>query len=153
MHFFHLCCKNMNLIYFSAALIICSTIPFQYISIFFVARKALIRLLLSDVNNEDISSSLKSFLRELKIEKTYFSIVFLCILWYLPIAIIVRTWQHFSSSEFFLRNTECLDTLEHFGHCTVRNERDLQLLDFWGIKELRKHRIGDVTNCFVLDLC
>ena len=144
MHFFHLCCKNMNLIYFSAALIICSTIPFQYISIFFVARKALIRLLLSDVNNEDISSSLKSFLRELKIEKTYFSIVFLCILWYLPIAIIVRTWQHLF---FKWRNTECLVALEHFGNSTVLNGRDLQLLDYWGSRELRKQGIKHVRNC------
>ena len=86
------------LIYSVLAFIICSTTLFQYISIFFIARKALIRRI-AGVNNKEISSNLNLFLRDLKLARTYFCIVFLCFLSYLPISIISGTSHHFLANE------------------------------------------------------
>ena len=58
------------LIYSVLAFIVCSTTLFQYVSIFFIARKALIRRI-ADVNNKEISSNLRLFLRDLKMARTY----------------------------------------------------------------------------------
>ena len=86
------------LIYSVFAFIICSTTLFQYISIFFTARKSLIRRI-GNVNNKEISRNLSIFLRDLKMARTYFYIVFLCFLCYLPIAIINGKSQHFMANE------------------------------------------------------
>ena len=87
-----------GLIYSVLAFIICSTTLFQYVSIFNIARKASTRRI-ADVNNKEISSSRRLFLRDLKMARTYFYIVFLCFLCYLPIAILSGISQHFFANE------------------------------------------------------
>ena len=123
------------LIYSVLAFIICSTTLFQYISIFFIARKALIRRI-AGVNNKEISSNLNLFLRDLKLARTYFCIVFLCFLSYLPISIISGTSQH------FLANEETRNALLHWSLSVtpliLMNATFNCLIFFWGNRQLRK---------------
>ena len=124
-----------NLIYSVLAFIICSTTLFQYVSIFVIARKALTRRI-GDVDNKEISSSLRLFLRDLKMARTYFCIVFLCFLCYLPIAIISGISQH------FLANEETQNAFLHWRLSVtpliLMNATFNCLIFFWGNRQLRK---------------
>ena len=127
------------------AFIICTTTLFQYVSIFFIARKALIRRV-TNVNDEGISSSLRAFLRDLKLAKMYFMIVFLCFLCYLPVVIIGGAWKLFSANE------ETRNALFHWGLSVspliVMNATFDCLIFFWGNRELRKQSWKLIINCF-----
>ena len=127
-----------KLIYCVVAFIICSTTLFQYVSIFVIARKAYIRIRrITDVNYKEMScSSLRLFLRDLKMVRTYFYIVFLCFLCYLPIAIINGISQH------FLANEETRNAFLHWSlsgtPLILMNATFNCLIFFWGNRELRK---------------
>ena len=124
-----------RLVYSVGAFILCSTTLFQYSSIFFIARKRL-TCPVNNVNNEEISSNLRIFLRELKMAKTYLLIVFLCILLYLPIAINNGTWQ------LFFENEQTRSALLHRSLWLIllitMNAALNCLIFFWGNRELRK---------------
>ena len=134
-----------DLIYSVGAFIICTTTLFQYVSIFFIARKALIRRV-KNVSNEEMSTSLKPILRDLKLARTYFLIVLLCFICYLPVAIIGGTWQHFSANE------ETRNALFHWGlsitPLMLMNATLNCLIFFWGNRELRIQGWKLVRNCF-----
>ena len=136
-----------RLIYSVVAFIICSTTLFQYVSIFVIVRKANIRIRpIADVNQkQEIScSSLILFLRDLKIVRTYFCIVFLCFLCYLAIAIISAISQH------FMANEETRNAFLHW-HLTVTqlilmNATSNCLIFFWGNRQLRKQDWKLINN-------
>ena len=64
-----------DLIFSVGAFIIVTTTVFQYVSIFFIARKSLI-LRVKEVSNEEKFINLRPFLRDLKMERTYFFMSF-----------------------------------------------------------------------------
>ena len=123
-----------GLIYSVLAFIICSTTLFQYVSIFFIARKASLRRI-TDVNNKEMSKEML-FLRDLKMARAYFCIVLLCFLYYLPIAIISGITQH------FMANKETRNAFLHWNLSVppliLMNATLNCLIFFWGNRQLRK---------------
>ena len=135
----------VNLINSVGAFIIVTTTVFQYVSIFFIARKSLIPRV-KEVSNEEKFINLRPFLRDLKMARTYFFIVFLCFICYLPIAIILGTTQHFFANE------ETRNALLHWNllipPLILMNATLNCLIFFWGNRELRIQSWKLVRNCF-----
>ena len=128
-----------SLIYSVGAFIVVATTVFQYVSIFFIARKSLIARV-KEVSN------IRPFLRDLKMARMYFFIVFLCFICYLPIAITLGTTQH------FLANEETRNAFLHWSlfipPLIVMNATLNCLIFFWGNRELRIQSWKLVRNCF-----
>ena len=134
-----------RLVYSVGAFIICSTTLFQYVSIFIIARKSLLRRV-TNVNNEETNISLRSILFNLKIARTYFFIVLLCFICYFPIATINGIWRR------LFVNEEKRNFLFHWNLFVTplisMNATFDCLIFFWGNRELRKQGWKLVRNCF-----
>ena len=134
------------LIYSVGGFIICSITLFQYVTIFYIARKALFRRVTKFSNEETNMSNIRSNLCDLKLARTCFFIVFLCFICYLPIAIITGVWQH------FFPNKETWNALFNcilwFAPLIAMNGTLNCLIFFWGNRELRKQGWKLVRNCF-----
>ena len=134
-----------SLIYSVGAFIVVATTVFQYVSIFFIARKSLISRV-NEVSNDEKFINFRPFLRDLKMARTYFFIVFLCFICYLPIAIILGTTQHFFANE------ETRNALLHWNllipPLLLMNATLNCLIFFWGNRELRIQSWKLVRNCF-----
>ena len=139
--------KSIGLLILSVgAFIICSISLFQHVSIFFTARKALFRQVTKVSNEETTMSNIKPNLRDLKMARTCFFIVFLCFICYLPIAIITGVWQHFfPNKETWNALFNCILWLTPL---MTMNATLNCLIFFWGNRELRKHGWKLVRNYF-----
>ena len=134
------------LIYSVGAFVICSITLFQYVSIFFIARKALFRRVTKFSREETTMSNIRPNLRDLKMARTCFFIVFLCFICYLPIAIITGVWQHlFPNKETWNTLFNCILWLSPL---ITMNATLNCLIFFWGNRELRKQGWNLVRNCF-----
>ena len=125
----------------------CVTSFFVYLSIFFVARKKLRNV--HPVNNtsgQDTSNNRMSFLRELKLAKTYVLVVLLCFLCYLPYGIVL-------ANKLVDRNVESIDergTMATTWTVTLVfiNSTLNSCVFFWVNRELRKEGLKIVRKCF-----
>ena len=125
----------------------CVTSFFVYLSIFFVARKKLRNV--HPVNNtsgQDTSNNRMSFLRELKLAKTYVLVVLLCFLCYLPYGIVL-------ANNLVDRNVESIDergTMASTWTVTLVliNSTLNCCVFFWANRELRKEGLKVVRKCF-----
>ena len=134
------------LIYSVGAFIICSITLFQYVSIFYIARKALFCRVAKYSIEETTMSNIRSNLRDLKLARTCFFIVFLCFICYLPIAILDGVWQHF----FPYKETwnALFNCILWFAPLIAMNATLNCLIFFWGSRELRKQGWKLVRNSF-----
>ena len=134
------------LIYSVGAFMICSITLFQYVSIFFIARKAVFGQVTKLSNEDTTMGNIRPNLRDLKMARTCFFIVFLCFICYLPIAIIAGVWQHFfPSKETWNALFNCILWLTPL---ITMNATINCLIFFWGNRELRKQGLKLVRNCF-----
>ena len=134
------------LIYSVGAFIICSITLFQYVSIFFIARKAVFGQVTKLSNEDTTMGNIRPNLRDLKMARTCFFIVFLCFICYLPIAIITGVWQHFfPNKETWNALFNCILWLSPL---ITMNATLNCLIFFWGNRELRKQGWKLVRNCF-----
>ena len=134
------------LIYSVSAFMICSITFFQYVTIFSIARKAVFGQV-TKVSKEEITmGNIGPNLRDLKMARICFFIVFLCFICYLPIAIITGVWQH------FFRNKENWNALFNcilwLTLLITMNATLNCLIFFWGNRELRKQGLKLVRSCF-----
>ena len=82
------------------AFIVCVTSLFTYLSIYYAGRKSLFKVR-SENNAFDANATrnFMRFLRELKMLRTYFLIVFLCFVCYLPAAVVFGLWDQWFDTE------------------------------------------------------
>ena len=134
------------LIYSVGSFILCSITLFQYVTIFFIARKAVFGQVTKVSKEETTMGNIGPNLRDLKMARTCFFIVFLCFICYLPIAIITGVWQHFfPNKETWNALFNCILWLSPL---ITMNATLNCLIFFWGNRELRKQGWKLVRNCF-----
>ena len=122
---------------------------FAYLSIFYVARKSLLKVdqQINDRSRET-SRSPTRFLRELKMAKTYLCIISLCFTCYLPAAVFAAVWTPWKIKT---QTRNILSQAYPWMIVPVALNSTLNcLVFFWANRELRREGFKAVKQCFTV---
>lgn len=127
------------------SIIICTSL-FTYLSIFYTARKQLSKVhRVANATNREVTRKFTSFLRELRMAKTYLLIVTLCLACYLPGPIFTSIWRPWMTKEG--TRGILVQVYPWFPTLVAINSTFNCLIFFWGNREVRKEALKVVKKC------